>query len=93
MKLHEIVGDKMPKVSIMPKHKNYCKCPDCVRAIADKGFLEELNDIDIPTAMVDEVWNFVIGNSTLVHKDIRQVESLDLAKALSEKFIIIKRGE
>ena len=32
---------------------------------------------------VDKMWNKIIGNSSLVHKDIRQFETLDLAKSLT----------
>jgi len=83
MKLHEIVGDKMPKVSIMPKHKNYCKCPDCVRAIADKGFLEELNDIDIPTANVDEI------NEAIYTEGLMPLP--DFGRAIAEKYWLIQK--
>ena len=57
--------------------------------ITDKG-LETLTDniLSIMQEAVmseEEMWNIIIGNSTLVHKDIRQFEALGLAKAIREQ--------
>lgn len=75
--LHYYRNTKEPDIKKMVDNL-YCLF---IAALKDYSFLLTKYKLK---AGVDKIWNCIIGNSTLIHKDIRQFESLDLAQAISK---------